>query len=136
MARIEHAPLQAHELDDLLAQAARETAAEAEPPGADFMARILRDADAVLAEQARLQPGKSAPRVGFWAGLIAGIGGWPSLAGLVSATVAGIWIGYAGPDTLSEGVAAALWSTDTSESFSLEDLTPGFGDLSALFEES
>ncbi|MEQ9243915.1 hypothetical protein [Roseovarius indicus] len=71
-------------------------------PGDALMARIMADADRVQAERAEAPaPG---PRRGLFAGLAQALGGWPAMAGLATATVAGLWIGVSPPSGLA-GVA-------------------------------
>ncbi|MCJ8140468.1 hypothetical protein [Falsirhodobacter halotolerans] len=79
------------DLDDLFARARHRTQA----PSADLMARILADADA-----ARARPAPPAPRRPWWRvfGLMAGGAG--AMAGLASAALAGVWIGFAQPEAL------------------------------------
>ncbi|WP_254443439.1 hypothetical protein [Ruegeria atlantica] len=93
------------ELDQLFAQAR-----QAQPALSDNLAvRILTDAEAVRLE--RLKP--SAPRRSVWARLVEGIGGWQSMGGLVAASAAGVWIGFAAPDFLPDP-ATILYPEDTS----------------------
>ena len=108
-------------LDDLdvFFDAARSRAAE---PGPELMQRVLEDA---LAEQRRLaalapQP---APAPGRLRQLLKAIGGWPAMAGLAAASVAGLWIGVNPPSALSDTAEAYLYSG--SDAY-LVDLMPGF----------
>ncbi|MGB5558922.1 MAG: hypothetical protein WBN04_13035 [Paracoccaceae bacterium] len=106
-------------LDQMLAAAA----ASAPEPSEALLARVLADADAVLAERQAGQgtvPG--GPR-GWLGGLVDVIGGWPAMAGLATATVAGIWIGYAQPGSIS-GIADEALTTGTS--YDLGDLMAAY----------
>ncbi|MBT8408818.1 MAG: dihydroorotate dehydrogenase [Alphaproteobacteria bacterium] len=86
---------------------------------ADLMERIYADALAEI-------PAPPAPaRAGLLARISEAIGGWPAMAGLATATVAGIWIGYAQPVGL--GVFSA--AEETAAAFELGDLLPGYGGL-------
>lgn len=73
-------------------------------PDEALMARIVADA---LAVQDGLQPDalpeSSAPtgRRGL-GGLWSILGGWPAMAGLATATVAGLWFGFSPPSTVSD----------------------------------
>jgi len=111
----DHDPLEA-----LFAQAQAEPAV----PGDDFMARLIADA-------ASNQPAPTAPlhraatvrrRAGFLPRLVAMLGGAAAVAGLGSAAMAGLVIGYVQPDP--------LWSL--ADGFGLEvageslDLLPAF----------
>jgi hypothetical protein len=72
-------------------------------PSTALLARVLEDAEAAQARHAGAQarPGLGPrPRAGLRARLAQGLGGWPALAGLAAAGVAGVWIGTALPATL------------------------------------
>jgi hypothetical protein len=57
--------------------------------------------------------------VGGW---LAAIGGWPAAAGLATATVAGLWIGYAQPD-----LGAVTLGTGADEVvYDIGGLLPGY----------
>lgn len=86
-------------LDELLAEA-RELRAE---PSADLMSRILADAEAVAAEPRTAAP-VPPPTSVRWRGWLLALGGWPVVGGLVASTVAGLWIGAARPEGVSEFV--------------------------------
>lgn len=86
----------------------------------------------VLADAARLQPA-AAPvagahpiavqgrGAGLWAGLAAFFGGGAALAGIGSAAVAGLFLGFVQPAALS-GIAGSLTGTAALDSL---DLMPG-----------
>lgn len=75
--------------------------ASAPEPSAGLMARILAEAEAAQAEQAAARKADpSRPRAGRWRRGAQGLGGWPVLAGLATAGVAGVWIGGTLPATL------------------------------------
>lgn len=80
-------------------------------PSDNLMARILADADAampVLVPVSKMTPHNNS--TGFFATLWAAIGGWPAAAGMATATLVGIWIGFsqpAGLDILSMKFLAA-----------------------------
>ncbi len=94
------------QLDSLLAQA------RAAEPQADagLLARIMADATQtdwdrrIAAQSLRARPQNK----GWLAGWLVSMGGWPAVGGLAMATVAGIGIGVAAPDSLST-VTGALW---------------------------
>lgn len=82
------------DLDDLLAAAARRPAV----PSEMLMERVLADA---LALQPGATPLRQVPaRQGLFARLAAALGGPPALAGLGTAAVFGIVLGYLSPTTL------------------------------------
>lgn len=115
---------QADELDTLLAAASRELP---ELPPA-LLARVLADAEAELAARAapRLPMAASRPAAaagGILADLLALIGGWRAISGLATATIAGVWIGFAGLGTLS--VTAADLLGVSSDTLVTVNLLPG-----------
>lgn len=133
MARTERDPLNDDELEALFAEAR----AAAPVPDEALAARILADADRVLAERA-IRPAPRRPRRTAPLGiLLATLGGWRAIAGLATATIAGVWLGFAGPETVTDGIDQALWSDMSAQaSYTLEDLQPVIGDFSTLLEES
>lgn len=111
---------------DALFDAAREDAAAT--PSASLMARVLEDASAL---QPSAEPGAvQGRRDGFWRALLRNLGGWPSVGGLATAAVAGLWIGIAGSTSqigstlgaqvLSGGQDAVLSEFDNSYAFLLD----------------
>lgn len=102
--------------------------ADAPTPSDDLVARILADADAVHPAPVALAPRRSASPA--WRDVLRGIGGWPALAGLATATVAGLWIGvqppsgldFLGSETYDMQAAAFL---DPASDFGLLELEEG-----------
>jgi hypothetical protein len=117
-------------LDDLFALARGTGGADdAFQPSMGLMDRVMSDA---LAAQAVPQVPAAeviAPRAphplqpAFWRNALAALGGWPAMAGLVSASVAGIWIGMNPPSLLSDSAATVL-ALDSDDY--LVDVLPGF----------
>ncbi|MBN2905810.1 MAG: dihydroorotate dehydrogenase [Rhodobacteraceae bacterium] len=112
------------ELEALFA-AGREATAD---PSAALLARVMDDAmaqiegravPAAAAVAAPLAPARRGLLRGAFRGAVAALGGWPSMAGLASAAIAGLWIGYAGPAGL-DTVTGALWS----DGYEVSDLVP------------
>lgn len=96
------------DLDDLLAAAARRPAM----PSEMLMERVLADA---LALQPGTVPVRKAPvRQGLLSRLAAALGGPPALAGLGTAAVFGVALGYLSPTTLDYLTGA---STEAAEFF-------------------
>ncbi|MDP3195016.1 dihydroorotate dehydrogenase [Tabrizicola sp.] len=95
------------DLDDLLATAARRPVVPTEA----LMNRVLADGLALQPAAAAL---KSAPRPGLFARLSGLFGGPPVLAGLGTAAVFGLALGYLSPTTLNYLTGA---STDMAEFF-------------------
>lgn len=92
------------DLDTLFA-AARRTQAE---PSAEFLARILADAEAV---QDGWHGSKAAPRGWRWPRIVAlMLGGVGATAGMATAALAGMWIGFAQPEAVT--VVTGAWLTD------------------------
>ena len=92
--------------------AGRSAAAE---PSAAFLARVLAGAEAVQADRAAPQP---QPRQGILAGVLSALGGWGGASGLATATMAGIWLGFAGvqgSNTLTAFLAAPDETVGTLE---------------------
>ncbi|THH35727.1 hypothetical protein E4Z66_11605 [Aliishimia ponticola] len=81
---------------DALFDLARE---EVPAPDPAFLARIQRDA--VTALRTPEQP-RRAKAPGLFQMLRASVGGWLGMSGLVTATVAGLWIGVAPPSVLPD----------------------------------
>lgn len=109
-------------------------AARAHPPAPSeaFLARVAADAAMVDAARARsaLATGQAAatvaapaPRRGLQ-DILRAIGGWPALAGLATATVAGLWIGYAAPDL--GGLALVADSAAAEGVYDLGGLLPEY----------
>ncbi|KRS12804.1 hypothetical protein XM53_09525 [Roseovarius atlanticus] len=95
--------------------AARRTAPE---PDADFLARVLADAEDVqdgFARADRTEPfAEDRERLalrGGWRGVFHALGGWPAVSGLSAAAVAGLWIGVAPPERL-DATAQQVWGED------------------------
>jgi len=111
---------------------------EATPAPSDaVLARILADAEGEIeARAAPVRRPAMAERPGLWARILSGLGGWPAVAGMATATVAGVWLGFASPDQLNE-LAGGLLLPEASglTSYDLEDFLPSDGGFSALFEE-
>lgn len=120
-------------LEEIFA-AGRATAPE---PSATLMAGILADADTALAARAAPAPLRAGgPRVGSLGRILSGLGGWPAVAGMVTATIAGAWIGFASPDQLNALAGGVLLPAgESGAAYELEDILPADGGLSALFEE-
>lgn len=103
-------------LDDFFRQARVSDPA----PSDRLMARVLADAAAVQAEAARLaRPGVALPRPGWLAQVVSLFGGTGALAGLATAAVAGVAVGFVQPAALAPW-SGGLWSAvavDTVELF-------------------
>lgn len=80
-------------------------------PTADLVARVLEDARAVQAAARSAPPRRR--RTGPGEALYRLLGGWPAMAGLASAALAGVWIGAGLPDGLL-GPAEASYLVDTT----------------------
>lgn len=97
------------------------TRSAAPVPSGALLARVLDDAAAVQrAGAATRPPATRRARPGWRATLAAALGGAGGIAGLATATVAGVWIGFAAPAPVA-GVASGLGIGATAE---LVDLFP------------
>lgn len=106
-------------LDGLLAEARRRD--HALTPTVDLLARVMADADAELAvAPARIVLPK---RRGIWAGLMDVIGGPRAFGGLITAGLAGIWIGVSGGAQVASYLGvSAISVTETVDLMPVEDV--------------
>lgn len=102
--------MQDDDLDRLLAAAAQ----RAETPSTALMERVLADALAQQAEAGAVRPARQPRRPGVLSRLAALFGGPPALAGLGTAAVFGLALGYLNPTTMDYLTGA---SADTAEFF-------------------
>jgi hypothetical protein len=109
-------------LDALLAEM-RVAAAE---PSADLFARVLTDAETVAGERVQAVVPRAVPprRSGF----LAAVGGWGGIGGMLTATLAGVWIGFSG--IAQAAGLSSVWTTD--QSAGVVDLYPGTSDFQTL----
>lgn len=120
--------------DDKMLEAFFEAARDDAPvPSQDLMARILADAQAELPVPAPIVRQAAAPRRrGLLASLLAAVGGWPSVATMATATVAGIWIGFAQPDALNALAGGTLLPGTTATTYEVDELVPSYGSFDGL----
>ncbi|WP_306110653.1 MULTISPECIES: hypothetical protein [Roseovarius] len=104
--------------DDELSAAFAAARRAAPEPDADFLARVLGDAEAVqdaLKEAevaARSAPRRRGARASIgWSGVFRALGGWPAVTGLSAAAITGLWLGAAPPDGVSATVQL-VWGED------------------------
>lgn len=109
------------DLDDLFMTAQRQSA----PVSSDLMARVMADADAFMPQPVGVTPAE-APRVSLWSAILEALGGAGALAGLSTAMLAGVWIGFAQPGAVST-VTDVLWSNDAT--YETVDVLPAFDDF-------
>lgn len=88
--------MQDDDLDHLLAAAAKVTPATSEA----LMQRVLADALALQPQPAALRPAPAPARTGRLTRFLQALGGGPALAGLGTAAVFGVVLGYLSPTTL------------------------------------
>nr|WP_319949258.1 hypothetical protein [uncultured Shimia sp.] len=99
-------------LDDLFDGAASDPALA---PSPDFMARVLADAEThqEVMRAASVSPDPTRRSKGKLFRLMQSLGGWPTLAGLATATIAGVWVGFSATFTvLPDALTDVLGSTD------------------------
>lgn len=93
-------------------------------PSSALTARILADADMIASAQSEAKKVRAAPaRQNWFDGFLRAVGGWPAVGGLVTATVVGVWIGYA-PPAAFDGIAETYLATDTG--YDLIDFMPTY----------
>lgn len=110
--------------DDINLEALFDEVRAAKPvPSSDLMARIASDAASVrpVARSPELK------KVGAFAQILDALGGWPTIAGLVTATVTGVYIGFVQPELVIDGI-----SVSEDGAFESADLWP---DDAMFFEE-
>ncbi|WP_120502128.1 hypothetical protein [Roseovarius sp. EL26] len=79
----------------------------------DLMAKTLADAGSVQTEFLSQDAVTPTPaKAGLLARLLDGLGGWPAMAGLATASITGVWIGISAPAGL-ESVTQVLLGSDT-----------------------
>lgn len=105
-------------LDALFAAARDDTPV----PSAALLARITADAEREVAMPATIA--RAAPKRRGLAWLVAALGGWPAVSGLATATVAGLWLGYTEPGSLTD-FTGTLWPAAES-GYGLGDLVPSY----------
>lgn len=86
---------------DLFFAAARGPEGRPAPLPAPLMQRILADAAAVAAAPHGVAEVMTA-RPGLFRSAWAALGGWPAVAGMVTATLAGVWLGFARPAVMTD----------------------------------
>lgn len=96
---------------DAVFTAARNAAPE---PSDALIARVLADAEALRVRPAPA-PLPRAGRASVRARLGEVLGGWQGLGGLVTATAAGLWIGYAGIADPADLTGGLLGASETVE---------------------
>lgn len=72
------------------------------------MARIVADADRFMPAGPVAGGAVAATR---WRDVLALLGGWPAVGGVVAAGVAGLWIGVAPPQLIDEAVSGLFGGT-------------------------
>lgn len=100
---------------DLLATHFKALRDRAEGPDEALLARVLADADAVQAATAAATAQRArAPDENLLARFLGVMDGWPAAAGLVTAGVAGLWIGVSDPGGLVTSSQDMLFSQGTT----------------------
>lgn len=103
-------------LDDLFAQARTQDVT----PAPDFMERVLQDA---IAAQTAATAAPAPTKAPWFRQLLSAVGGWPAVAGLATAGVAGLWIGINPPSAIATTTENLL---GTSSDLYLVDLMPSY----------
>jgi hypothetical protein len=91
-------------------------------PGDALMARILADAGQVQGRPATPAGAPTpAPVSTGWRSILAAIGGWPAMGGMVMATMAGLWIGISPPSSLTTFASGLLGETVSVQIYADDD---------------
>ncbi len=98
-------------------------------PSTELLGRIMADAATQSAARDDSLRQVTVLRQGIFSSLIEAIGGWPTLAGMATAGVVGVWIGFSQPAGLDTVAEQLIGADNTSY---LVDLVPAFG---SEFEE-
>ncbi len=64
------------------------------------------------------------------------LGGWPAMAGLLTACTAGVWLGYSPPDALPDAFVISTLSQENIDMFDADGLTTGWIEYNAFNENS
>lgn len=110
-------------------------------PSDRLVAAILDDAAQHQPQAPDLPPARSpypAPRRSRLRDVLDAIGGWPAMAGMTTAAIAGLWLGLAAPtglETLSGGLILSSDASLSDGSFALEDMAPDHLATSFLTED-
>ncbi|WP_118135379.1 hypothetical protein [Oceanicella sp. SM1341] len=114
--------------DEMLEALFAEARAAEPGPSEAFLARVLGDAADVAAERAApARPPAPAPRGSLVTRLAGAFGGWRAVAGLAACAAVGFWVGFAGPDAVTDlpvldtltGADMTLAYEQTSSEFAL-----------------
>ena len=114
-------------LDDLFAEARQNPP----QPSDGFLARVLADAEAEQPRMAVAPPRPGVVKTGFWSSLFAALGGAAAVAGVSSAAMVGLVVGYIQPEALVDLASTYGIAESSGGSF---DLLPGYESL--LSEET
>ncbi|MDE9449327.1 hypothetical protein J3R80_02455 [Aliiroseovarius sp. Z3] len=144
MAKTDKNMLDDHELEAFFNAARNDTAT----PSDALMAAILDDAateqagrdasPSSLKDKSLVQGKDRRQRRGFWADLRASMGGWPALAGMATATIAGVWIGFVSPaqlEAMSGGLVLSGDYSTSAQTYVLEDFAPSYLGTDVFMED-
>lgn len=114
-----------HQDDALLEALFAEAAGDGKPEvSSDLLARVMADAEAM--QPAAMALAARPARQGLLSQFMQAIGGWPSLAGLATATVAGIWVGFSAYGTILPTSVADLIEGDSQSYLAYVDASYAF----------
>lgn len=127
--------LEDRELETLFAEARAGARIAVPEPGEGFMARLLADAEAgqagFAAPAEAMRDAEPSAFAGIWDALRGALSGWAPMGGLVTAALAGVWIGFVGVEQVS-GLNALYGGT--TETLGTVNLLPE-GDTFAFADE-
>lgn len=123
------------ERDDALLDSMLQVARAAPPqPSEALLARVMADAEAVLATRAAAPAVPAVRRGGGWLGRMAeALGGWGAVGGLVTASGAGLWLGLSGVAGVPGG--ALQWPAALIGGVAMDVMPDTYTVLSQVSEE-
>ncbi|MDP2493734.1 hypothetical protein Q8W25_06880 [Shimia thalassica] len=110
-------------LDDLFQVAAADPKLD---PTSELLARVMADAEHLQPAPQELNTAPEQVKLGLFAQMVQVLGGWRPMAGLATAAVAGLWIGFSASSSLAPQGLTGLVSDDST--YYLTYFDDGFGE--------
>ncbi|CUJ91314.1 hypothetical protein PH7735_01352 [Shimia thalassica] len=110
-------------LDDLFQVAAADPKLD---PSSELLARVMADAEHLQPAPHELNTGPEQVKLGLFAQMVQVLGGWRPMAGLATAAVTGLWIGFSASSSLAPQGLTGLVSDDST--YYLTYFDDGFGE--------
>lgn len=89
-------------------------------PSPELLQRVMSDAGRLQPDGAPVALAAGPAAVPGWRRMLGIIGGWPALTSFATATVAGLWFGYADMSGLTE----LIWPLEEEAGYGVADLLP------------